>query len=223
MQLPTAPLFEVVPGVNQMRATYRWSTVTRMVLVFFVTLSLSELARRRGRPGVVAAVLLAGVAVVEVSPYVPDLLRYYSNNRRSVEAFDRTVVEPLDRAVPDESRVLYLSAVNDWLANYMSPMARLRSYNVGGDKNNVMSRPKWPENVKQLARTKDVPDAAQRAFDSREVDAIVVMGFSLRYDASGWPPRTDTRRAVEERYADLLADPRFNVERYEWFWVVTPR
>jgi len=113
--------------------------------------------------------------------------------------------------------------VNDYLANYMSPMARLHSYNVGGDKNNVMSRPSWPENVKQLARTKDVPDSARRAFASGELDAIVVMGFSLRYDSSDWPPEKDTRKVVENRYADLLTDPRFDVERYEWFWVITPR
>ena len=78
--LPWGNALEHVPGLESIRATYLWFAVSRMALILLAGLAIAELARGPARRRRLLALGLAGVALVEVLPTVPLLVRGYRAN-----------------------------------------------------------------------------------------------------------------------------------------------
>ena len=75
--LPWGGALDDVPGLESVRATYRWFAVTRLAMILLAGLAIAELAAGPGRRSQLLALALAAVAAVEVLPTVPLFVRVY--------------------------------------------------------------------------------------------------------------------------------------------------
>jgi hypothetical protein len=225
-ELPWAQAYVKLPGLESMRASYRWFGVSRMALIVLAGLALAQLARGPGRRRQVLVLLLAGAALVEVLPTVPLLVRGYRENARDRASVQREVGAPLDRATRSGERAFFLSydgTHNDFLAGYLAPAAGLRTFNSGGDKNVVFAMSRWPAEVGAIAGPGPSPAAVERALRSGAVDVVVAPYFHMRENAAQWPPSPQVRAAAEAAFAPLLADPALEVKRNRWFATIRLR
>jgi hypothetical protein len=207
-----------VPGVANMRATYRWSAVTRFALVVLAALAVDRLMRRtRWR---MAAGALAVLALVETAPNVPLLVSEHRDFYDSRGAMRASVVGDLQAATRPGESVFFLSPdgiYNDYLANFLVPTARLTSFNAGGDKNALLTRDAWPRPIAAVSRPQVDAGDVVRALESGDVDVVIAPLFHLRWAAYSWPPPQSGRRAARRRFARLVDDPRLNARVYPWF------
>lgn len=223
LELPWSGLFTSVPGLDSMRATYRWFGVTRFVLIVLAALGASVLLGK-GRVMQWTGAVLAILAVVELSPAFLRHASAYQSRRAQMEAFTEQVEPELVGASDVGDRVFFLNydgSHNDWLVNYLAPAAGLSTYNAGGDKNYVLAAQRWPEEVVALAGSEVSSDDVHRALRSGRVDAVIVPFFHLRQDAYSWPPSSEKRVSIKEQYSEILGDSGLEVDTGEWLAVVT--
>ena len=219
LDFPWAGIFTGVPGVESMRATYRWFLVTRLAVVVLAVICLEQLARQ-GRRGLVAALLLGLLTVVELLPNLGALLPTYRAQFNAREAVSALASGDLRAAAGNSERVFFLNydgSHNDYLANFLAGAAGFRTFNAGGDKNLALSRGYWPPAVKSLASANVTPTDISRGLESRAVDTVIVPFFHLRLSAYRWPPSAAERNAAGKAFASILADESYTVKRYRWF------
>lgn len=207
-----------IPGPKQMRATYRWSALTRFALVLLAALTVDALWRRPRRRAL--AVVVGLLAVVEVLPNVPLLVSLYRDYYRSQAAIDATVIPDLRAATKHNERIFFLSAGredNDYLANYLASTAHVTTLNAGGDKNAFYATTGWPKAVARLARQSAGPAEARAALKSGAVDVVVAPYFHLRWAAYAWPPSETSRAGASRHFAPLLSASGLTVQRFRWF------
>jgi hypothetical protein len=222
IDLPWASLFTALPGIDSMRATYRWYGATRMALIVLAALALAALAARGGRYRALA-IAIALVAIIEIAPNLASLKDLYARSHDDVAAV-RADVEPSLREVtrPGERTFFasYDGTHNDYMVNFLSAGAGLKAYNAGGDKNVTMAAAVWPDEIKTLAVAPLDPDAVVVALESGRADVIVLPFFHARWSSYAWPPTEDVRADARAAFAPVLADPRLNVERERWLATV---
>lgn len=222
-ELPWGSLFTEIPGVQSMRATYRWFGVTRMAVVVLAGLAVAEMFRRSGTKKWVV-VILAVAAVVELAPDVFGRASQYRDRQRQINMVTEQVETKLSEVTKAKQRVFFLNydgSHNDWLVNYLAPAADLVAYNAGGDKNAALSSVRWPETVKALAESEVTATDLERSLQAGHVDVIIVPFFHLRHSAYFWPPSAEHEQASREAFESILADERFDVETRRWFAAVT--
>jgi hypothetical protein len=217
--LPWGRIHTSLPGLDYMRATFRWFGVTRLALIVLAGLAIARLA---GAPGGRrwAAALLALVAVAEIFPNLPLYAGVQERNHRSLSQLSVAVEPDLRAATRPGERVFMLNYDGrhvDYLADYLAAGADLRAYNTGGDKNFLLSQKRWPPEVMALAKPIPTAEEVEAALRSGEVDVVLVPYFHLRFSAYVWPPAPEVRQQARASYAALLSDPRFAVLRRPWF------
>lgn len=226
MTLPTQWVYESVPGFSSMRATYRWVAVARLGLLLLAGAGVQALWRRRPEAASrVALVALVGVAVLEASPSYPAMLGRYADNASMAARFEADVLDVMREAVPRGSRVVYApNAVseNDYLANYLSPMLGVTSYNIGGDKALEDAMARWQPDIRALLFEEEpFASAAAEVLESGKVDMVVIPFFDLRWSATAWPTSEQFREPGLEAAEEAAGDRSLDVQVYEHFAVVT--
>ncbi len=227
--LPLPPLrwlYRHVPGLNDMRATYRWFIATRFVLVFVAGLAVAALWRDRRTAVRAGAILVGALALAETLPNIPAHLDRGRQAARFVAHVHATLIPELQRLVRPGDRVLVLPAANDFLATALVPFTRGSSFNIGGDKNYVLARREWPLAVRTATRAYAKPDAADRicdAFRANALDVVVLPFVSFSRGAVAFPPPPDVSGALKAEATRLAADPRFTAETANWMLSLRPR
>ena len=228
LTLPTAFLYEHVPGFTSLRVSNRWIVTTRLCVVLLSAVGLTALwrgwgVRSRLRAGLV--VLVALLALVEV---LPEPSRIVAERRASIERMDFLnggVVPEAGRLLEDGELILMLPSTNDFLADYLVPLVGVRSYNVGIDKNHSLAVSAWPESVvaANTAYSEHGPGAVEElctVLRADDADAIVLPTVDTR----SAPLLHSNDPAVEaERRAwglQLAADPRFDAQVGDWMVVL---
>lgn len=223
-EMPWSGLFTTVPGVNSMRASYRWFGITRLVLVVLAGLAVAALVAPGGRRRLLG-LSLAALALVEVAPNLPLLLQQHRTGRVAMETVSREVGQVLSASTAPGERVFFLnydSEHNDWLAHYLAPHAGLRAYNAGGDKNAQLAAAGWPEEIAALAGPEVGADAVLTSFTSGHVDAVVAPYFHLRRSTYAWPPSGEEQDAARRAFAELLDGPGLEVSEQRWMAIIRP-
>ena len=222
--LPWAGAF-TLPGLESMRATYRWSGLLRLALIVLAGLAIDRLARQR-RTRVLAGVL-AALAVLEIAPNVPDLVSDHRDNYANRRAVDSEIVPDLAAATRGSRHVFFLSAdgtpSTDYLVNYLAMRAGVRAFNAGGDKNALFAQSAWPPPIRELARPELTPAAVRQALASGSVDVVIAPYFHTRWAAQFWPPKDAEQQAAKRRFAPLLEDRALAAHRYRWFTAIRLR
>lgn len=218
-ELPWAHLFTALPGSNEMRATYRWSVLARLVLLVLAALAIDALSRgSRGRQ--LAAVAIAAIALAELAPNVPLLLDEHRTQRDDAVAFDRATVGDLRRMAAGARHAYFMTYENPYTVNDLATAANVRTYNVGGDKNFSMSASRWPQPVAALAKVGAGPDDVAAALSSGTVDVVVLPYFGMRNAAYFWPPSATDTAAARAAFRPIVTDRRFTVTDSPWLATV---
>lgn len=131
-----------VPGFKAMRASYRWNALAVFALWFLLVLALSQNKKRQ--PCLVGAIF---IVLLFNLPNLPAQLQTQINNRLSFLKIDNSLVAELKQFVPANSVALIIPSQNDFYNNYLVPMANIKTFNIGGDKNLLIAQEHWPEEV----------------------------------------------------------------------------
>jgi hypothetical protein len=218
VSLPWGPLFTAAPGIDAMRATYRWYSVTRLVVIVLAGLAIARLVRTAGFRRRYAAIALSAAAAADVAPNIPVSIAADRAASKQHDAFAETAGRDFRAVTRPGERVFILNydgTHNDFLSNYLAATADVRAYNAGGDKNVAMAQGGWPAEIAALADPDVGVDAVYNALASRRVDVVIAPYFHLRWNAYSWPASRAEAAKAREVFAPILADPRFQAERRE--------
>jgi hypothetical protein len=222
--LPWAKVFTALPGLESMRATYRWYAVTRLALIVLAALAIAALLRAGGRRRWLA-LALAAIGLIELLPNVPLYTQTARAHHRQIAAMQGSAGAEVRDATRSGERAFFLNydgTHNDFLANYLAASADLRAYNAGGDKNSILATGQWPPEVGALAAANVNADALAQAFEAGNLDVVVAPFFHLRWSSYAWPPAPADRTGAEKAFAPMLRDPRFEVDRRRWIATIRP-
>jgi len=226
VELPTTWVYENVPGFQDMRATYRWINVTRLVVVILGAAGIQYLWKRRSDlPSRAGVGLICAVAVLEIAPNVGTALDEHAAVGRVLAGFASGVVEPMEEVVAPGTRVVFAPrgrGGNDFLATYLASTLGAPTYNAAGDKVLEAARAAWPEPVRALLDGEgDFSDATARVLQEDLVDAVVIPYFDLHRSASQWPISLEYAEPGHTAAEDVHGDDRLTVAEHEHFAVVT--
>ncbi len=224
--LPTAWLYENIPGIEVMRALYRWVLLPRLALLAALAALLAWLLARHTRGALALAALLGVLALAENLPDVPTLLARGAQNAREYTAMRAGPIAELQALTRPGQRALFLPAHpnasrNPYLANLLCAEARLHCYDVGGDKARRISAEDWPAPVAQVAENERPLANARRVLEEDLADVVIVPLFDLRWNAGRWPPvdfpRSDALATARQLAASV---PGALLASSEWIAVV---
>lgn len=220
--LPTAWLYEHVPGFDQLRATYRWFVATRLTYYFTAGLALSGLWCSRTRRRRVGAIAIACLLAIETAPNMPAEVVGRRNAAAHVDAIRTRIIPDIARLIRPDETILILPSNNDFLAAAVFPFVDASTFNTGVDKNYWLARDRWPENVESAVAGFGSPDQLMlmcRVLQS-DADAILLPHLSYYAGALHWPPDPEVVSAMRITAATIGTDPRFQPEIGEWATVI---
>ncbi len=230
---PWARLYSWLPGVDQMRALYRWELGVRIALIVLAVMALSWLVKRGGRWRVVALVA-AVLLVAEAVPSVPDRISATRRNLATVRGIQADVIDPLRQYLKPGERVLLYGpgrvsqGSNDYLANTVCPELQIRCYNVGGDKAAVDVLKAYPPAARRvviqhgLHTDRENQSDLAAMFAADQLDAVVLVNFDLRWQAYSWPGPPAEREGAAAAAQLMFTGPGYLKKVGTWFTVVTP-
>lgn len=215
LSLPWSWIYGHVPGIENMRATYRWFGLTRLALILLAGLGVQWLVRRHRVLGGLAACLIA----LELLPNFGLLTAKYRTQHEQMHALSSTVGGELQQVTQAYDRAFFLNydgSHNDYLANYLASQATLRAFNAGGDKDAALDMAHWPPEIAQLASAGVNADAVYAALNSGAATVVIAPYFHLRWNAYSWPPTAEQKATARKTFAPILRDPRFTVRHLPW-------
>lgn len=138
---------QYTPGLKAMRASYRWSALAIFALWLLILLSYkqSEKQDKWLSFGLILIILIN-------LPHLTDHIKLGVNTRNSFIKTDTTLVAELKNVTNPGEITLLIPARNDFYINYLIPKANLKSFNIGGDKNLILAKKKWPAEVFAASR-----------------------------------------------------------------------
>lgn len=218
-RLGTDRLYESVPGIRNMRATYRWHALT-LFFIWFLTAMLLVRLNREGRHAAMLLLLLPYMADRLPDPfYVSEKAQKYYGYAQTMT---RDVVGEMARYIRPGEIVYFWPSGNDFFVSYAAPMLAIHAYNVGGDKNMDISRMHWPLELLAVENGECVAENVHGLMETGKLDAVVVPKFDMLWDVSKpWPLAPDIVKSHEQKF---LTSPfhkkAFSIQESEYFFVI---
>lgn len=207
------------PGFKNMRAAYRWIALAVFGFWALLLLLLAQIDSPRAR-----AWSLAGMALLILFNLPqPARIASYAANRSMFFAIDRDLVDDMRGALRGGEEVAFLPYRNDFLVNYLAARLKLRTYNIGGDKNLEAARASWPPTMAEFQRGKIDPGFANRVVSlltRQEADAVVLPYIDMLRAAHSWPAPLTFEQEMEPVLLELAASNLVTVERRKYYSVV---
>lgn len=211
---------ENIPGLNNMRASYRWVALGVLGL-WGLTVMLMLHLQRRHRIGIL--LIVATALVISNLPSPLDRWQYYKNNRAMFMQIDADMVADMKAGLVPNELVAFVPWYNDFLANYIAPASGIRTYNIGGDKNLSVARLHWPPTMSQFPMARIDPAFANRSvllLARAEADVIVVPFVDMLRGAHKWPLPAPFADDIEQVLDDLRSIDFVSVEARRLYAVV---
>ncbi|MEZ4598908.1 MAG: hypothetical protein R2940_03845 [Syntrophotaleaceae bacterium] len=137
---------ETLPGFKNMRAAYRWSALGVFGLWALVVLMLTGLQGR-------AIVWMGSLLLVLILSNLPNMIKKFQQDmsyRYQFIQLDKNLVADFQNLIKENEMVAFLPYRNDFLVNYLASKAKIRTYNIGGDKNISAARKNWPYTMRSF-------------------------------------------------------------------------
>ncbi|WP_250633198.1 glycosyltransferase family 39 protein [Pinirhizobacter soli] len=235
MRTGSSKLSRSVPGLRNMRASYRWTALAAAALWFLVVVYAGK--RRGGFPH--ALPVAVAVAIILNLPHVDERLRSGMIARQTMRQLDRDLSRDLARFVGKTETIAFLPHRNDFAIPYAVAVAGLHTFNISGDKNTVLAAKHWPPILAMFA-----PDAMDGWFKIRivmllltkQADVVVIPQADGIWSDHFWPcvysvpdpgsPNALTTcgdgadAAVAAVLDGLRAQPFLRVTKGKFFWFV---
>ncbi len=209
-----------VPGLRNMRASYRWAGLGALGLWLIIVQSSPTTLRNTQRGGSIACIVL-------ILTSIPNLIDRYQQTvqyRAKFADIDRELVRPLRSDVPADAKIAILPWGNDFMANYIAPSAGVRAFNIGGDKNLHVARQFWPNALGNSASNSIDSRLADRVvalLDAGDADAVILSNFNMLTGAHAWPPEPVYANTIREVVTELHAHPGLLFSPHKHFTTVT--
>lgn len=232
-------LSEHIPGFQSMRAAYRWLALGLVGFWCLIVLSLAELKSARGRAwglGLVAALIVFNLPHFDGKwQRAPGLSHLggewqealstvsYTNNRNTFLRLEKELVSDMRGLLREGELVAFLPYRNDFLVNYLAARLRIRTYNIGGDKNVDIAREYWPTAMRGFLMGQVDSGFADRVLfllARREADVVVLPYIDMLWAAHFWPPPVEFRKELAPVIADLKASGFVTIEERDFYAVV---
>jgi len=176
-----------LPGLKNMRASYRWTALGFLGAWALIVLAMSIAQPRFLRIG--AALSFAVITILNL-PDVPKKVAQDKSHRAEFMTIDDDILADMKNDITVRERVAFLPWGNDFLVNYLAAKLDIIAYNIGGDKNLVEARKSWPETLKNIPMTSVSSDFAGQVallLIRKEADAVVVPYVDMLWAEHHWP------------------------------------
>ncbi|MBB3235107.1 hypothetical protein [Phyllobacterium endophyticum] len=221
--MPTYPLYTSVPGLDQMRATYRWLAVVKLGFWILVCLFCGYLASRF-RHG--QAIAFAMIVLMTLETSRPPLGQWLAGKKQydMANSLQRDLTADIETFVPPGSKLLVLPITNDFVVHAVAAKAGVYTYNVAGDKNLLIAASERPAEITGISEAgacllNQLFVAAERG----QIDFLAFRMFDSHRGLRGWiwPP---SKAEIEENASvalQLSKDvPPALVSKGKFFWFV---
>lgn len=214
-----------IPGFNVMRASYRWSTLEIFALWLLVSICAGQYSKRR----TVVPLMLAALIVLNL-PHLPKKWQANTAIRETVFRIDRELVDELKKEIQPNELIAFVPWTNDYMANYIVPCLKARSYNIGGDKNLYAAQKYWPSDLLALGYNlrANSANAISKLILSNEIDHVIIPYYDMLRAPLFWPCAksggvdcpTDRQQWWQPVIDELKAMPYLEVKQYDLFTAV---
>jgi len=235
----SAVLSEHLPGFQSMRAAYRWLALGMMGFWSLIVLGLADLKTAKRQ---VYGLGLVAVLIVFNLPHfngqwqrAPSLWQLgdkwqeqlsntsYTGNRSAFLRMEQELVSEMRAVLREGELVAFLPYRNDFLVNYLAARLRIRTFNIGGDKNLSDAREHWPLAMRGFLMGQVDSVFADRVLfllARREADVVVLPYIDMLVAAHFWPAPVEFREELVPVIADLEASGFVTIEEREHYAVV---
>lgn len=220
LNLGTGMAYKILPGLKFMRATYRWFILVHMV---FIILSIIVLIKLKSAKKMVLYWILACLLIMGHIPSSFNL-KLWHRDYITFKIIHKKFIGPLKSKLQNKEKIFFWPDGNDFAVNYFAPELKIRAYNVGGDKNNIISRKEWPPALKQkdtngCMNTKKL----YRLFSENKLNAIVATNFDMLWDVHHpWPLPKSTLNAYRNNFKKCFDSKHFNITTSQYFELIKP-
>lgn len=226
-EFPWSSLFREMPGIADMRATYRWWLLARWSTLLTAFVVLTQVSARGSALRRFAVGGVALLIVLDTGPNPERWIRERAAQETTLESVRAQVKRDIDRALRPGERIVFASvdgADNAYLANYLVGGSSAVTYNAGGDKNVAIGRRSWPPDIAQLIEGIPTYSEVARVLGGT-AEVVIVPFFSVRWSAYTWPPAEELKAEGERFWAQAAKLVRkevgcVEVRRFSYFGVL---
>lgn len=186
--MPTgnAWMSKALPGFNNMRSAYRWTTLD--VFAFWLLVMIA--VPRTNKIGKVVWCLILWSVILLNLPNLPQKFTLDVVLRNNFLNIDSALIPMLQQQINKGEVVAFLPWNNDFFVNYLAPKAGFRSFNIGGDKDLIDAKKQWPEEM--LAAGPGPLDEAKvlagiKMLEAGTANVLVLPYIDLLWSAHNWP------------------------------------
>ncbi|RWG80127.1 MAG: hypothetical protein EOQ69_22525 [Mesorhizobium sp.] len=195
-----------LPGFQSMRASYRWSALALFgCWALVVSMVASGRLSIRARAGLLIALFAFNIPS-------PTQFASYKASKDSVDAM-MAEMSSWRSDFHSGEMVAFLPYGNDFLANVAANELDIRTYNIGGDKNQLMAQRSWPDEMSAFQFGQQGPDFAknvQALLESGKVDAVVFPYVDMLWAPHYWPVPDDQKDNLEPIARQIDALPGYD-------------
>jgi hypothetical protein len=195
-------LSENLPGFNNMRAAYRWSSLGIFGLWGLTVLSLGRTKGRVSWWGTLVVLLL----IVSNLPHMGKKWQQDRSYRTQFIQLDKELVGDIKQIVGESELAAFLPYRNDLLVNYLSSVAGFRTYNIGGDKNLFEARKHWPYTMRRFDMgfiDANFVDKILLLLARKEADVVVLSFIDTLDGVREWPATPQYKNDLEPVIQEL--------------------
>gem|GEM_PF-2161108 len=217
INLHTDFLYKYIPGIKDMRATYRWIILFKLILLIGAAISLTSLKEKKKKILYYACILLI---TAELFPNIEKLNGIRILNLKSYKLFQEQITAPLKNLLSPKEKIIFLPRANDYLANFIATETNTQTYNCGGDKNIEISYTTMPSTIKYLNWDKNTETnyLIYLTLKNRLANSIIIPKFDLRWDSYRWPPKD--KQTTSEYYEETPKNYPLTIKDYKFFKII---
>jgi len=215
LDLHTDFIYNYIPGIKNMRATYRWIILFKLSLFICAGILLTQLLKNK-RYGFYTFLVI--IIFLEMMPNIPMLNEKNTTAIDQYSKFRDDIIQPLSKIINENDRIAFLSTENDYLANFIAAETKSHSYNCGGDKNMLIARKERPKAFDDMRKTdKNIDQNIKTLLDKKSINKFIIPFFNLRWDSYSWPPKTIKKDDIENYKID---SQNYKIKELEWAYVI---
>jgi hypothetical protein len=235
MRTGSSIISRLVPGLNNMRASYRWGALGSGALwLMFVTYAGTRAPRKSS-----VVYLIVTAATLLNLPHIVDRFKMGVAARDTLVQAEEQLGKDLRGGVNKEELIAFLPFRNDFAIGYVVAREGLHSFNAAGDKNLMLAVKHWPSILKMFAvDTMDASftDRIMLILFNRQVDVVAIPRADGPWGDHFWPcvtssldqssPNAPTTcgdgadAAVAKVIETLRNDTHFVIDSREYFWLI---
>lgn len=172
-----------LPGFKQMRLTFRWLALG-IFCAWLLSIIYMASASEKIKPTIVISLTL--ILVINL-PNVFDRNGKFVAKRDMFLSIDNDLIQKIVQVVEPESTVLFLPFRNDWMINYVAARAKIKTFNIGGDKNLRVARKSWPKSMIDLKYGELKYPQLLKPLLNGDTDYVLVTYFNSLTSSFNWP------------------------------------